>query len=353
MIARTLAPRSRASRIAARVSAVSPGLGDADHQDSVADDRVAVAVLGGDVHLDRDPRPLLDRVAADQTRVVGGAAGDDHDPLHVAQEGVVDLELGEVDPLVARQPAGDRFGDGVGLFVDLLQHEGLVAVLLGRGLVPGDLLRLALDRVAVGVGDADPGGVDRDDLVVLDRDREAGLGEEGGDRRGEEALAVADAGDQRALLAGADQQPGLVGVHGDEGVVAAQLGEGGADGGGEVAVVVARDQVGDDLGVGFGAELLPFVLEPAAQLGVVLDDPVEDDVDAIGAVAVGVRVLLGDPAVGRPAGVGDAGRRRRCGDRDPASALGSSIAARRLARLPTARTLSTWPSSITETPAES
>ena len=30
-----------------------------------------------------------------------------------------------------------------------------------------------------------------------------------------------------------------------------------------------------------------------------------------------------------------------------------SIAARRLARLPTARTLSTWPSSITETPAES
>ena len=31
----------------------------------------------------------------------------------------------------------------------------------------------------------------------------------------------------------------------------------------------------------------------------------------------------------------------------------SSIAARRLARLPTARTLSTWPSSITETPAES
>ena len=31
----------------------------------------------------------------------------------------------------------------------------------------------------------------------------------------------------------------------------------------------------------------------------------------------------------------------------------SSIAARRLARLPTARTLSTRPSSITETPAES
>ena len=60
--------------------------------------------------------------------------------------------------------------------------------------------------------------------------RFAGLGEEGWDRRSEEALPLADAGDQRALLARADQQAGLVGVHGDEGVVAAQLSEGGADG---------------------------------------------------------------------------------------------------------------------------
>ena len=214
--------------------------------------------------------------------MVGGAAGDDHDPPQAAQEVVVELDLGEVDALVAGQAVGDRFGDRVGLFVDLLQHEGLVAALLGGGLVPVDLLGRALDRVALGVGDRHPGGVDRDDLVVLDRHRPPRLGEEGGDRRGEEALALADAGDQRALLARPDQQVGAVGVHGDEGVVAAQLGEGGADRGGQVAVVVAGDQVGDHLGVGFGAELLPFGLEPGAQLGVVLDDPVEDDVDPVG-----------------------------------------------------------------------
>ena len=46
---------------------------------------------------------------------------------------------------------------------------------------------------------------------------------------------------------------GLVGAHRDEGVVAAQLGVGGADGLDQVAVVVAGDQVGDDLGVGLGA----------------------------------------------------------------------------------------------------
>ena len=148
-----------------------------------------------------------------------------------------------------------------------------------------------------------------------------GLGEEGWDRRGEEGLVLADADDQRALLAGADQQVRPVGVHGDEGVVPAQLGEGGADGGGEVAVVVGGDQVGDDLGVGFGGERLALGLEALAQLRVVLDDPVENDVDAIGAVAVGVGVLLGHPAVRRPAGVGDSGGRGLGGDGDPATAL--------------------------------
>ena len=54
-------------------------LGDADDEIVGADDRIAVAVLGGDVHLDRHPRPLLDRVTADQAGVVGGAAGDDDD----------------------------------------------------------------------------------------------------------------------------------------------------------------------------------------------------------------------------------------------------------------------------------
>ena len=133
--------------------------------------------------------------------------------------------------------------------------------------------------------------------------------------------------------------------------MAAQLGVGGADGGGEVAVVVGGDQVGDDLGVGLGGELLALGLQPLAQAGVVLDDPVEDDVDLAGAVVVRVGVLLGDAAVGRPAGVGDAG----VGGRQGAGAVGGALAtaARRLARLPTAWTLSTSPSSITERPAES
>ncbi len=58
-------------------------LRDPEHEVAGPDDRVAVAVLRGDVHLDGQPRPLFDRVASDEARVVGGAAGDDHDPSHV------------------------------------------------------------------------------------------------------------------------------------------------------------------------------------------------------------------------------------------------------------------------------
>ena len=108
----------------------------------------------------------------------------------------------------------------------------------------------------------------------------------------------------------------MIGVHGDEGVVAAEIGEGGADGEGQVALVVTLDQVGDDLGVGLGAELVPVGEQVAAQLGVVLDDAVENDVDPPDLIAVRVGVLLGDATVGGPAGMGEADRRLGLGDGD-------------------------------------
>ena len=90
-LARQAHRRQRVGRLA--------GLRDADDEVAGADHRVAVAVLRGDVHLDRDPRPLLDRVAADQAGVVGGAAGDDRRcRSDVAQDVVVErARLVEVD----------------------------------------------------------------------------------------------------------------------------------------------------------------------------------------------------------------------------------------------------------------
>ena len=66
--------------------------------------------------------------------------------LDVAQDRLVERALVvEVDAVVAQRAVGDRLGDGVGLLVDLLEHERLVAALLGGLLVPVDLRDLALE----------------------------------------------------------------------------------------------------------------------------------------------------------------------------------------------------------------
>ena len=95
---------------------------------------------------------------------------------------------------------------------------------------------------------------------------------------------------ERALLAGADEHARLVGGHRDERVVAAQVVVGEAHGLDQVALEVVGDQVGHHLGVGLGGEVGALGPELLAQLGPVLDDPVEHDVDALGVVGVRVRV---------------------------------------------------------------
>ena len=65
-------------------------------------------------------------------------------------------------------------------------------------------------------------------------------------------------------------------------------------------------EVRDHLGVRLGHEHVARGLQPRLQGEVVLDDAVVDHDDAPGGVLVGVGVLLGGPAVGRPARVADA-----------------------------------------------
>ena len=70
------------------------------------------------------------------------------------------------------------------------------------------------------------------------------------------------------------------------------------------------EEVGDDLGVGLGAEAVASATELLSEGVVVLDAAVVDDGDAAGAVEVGVRVELGGSADGGPTGVTDADARR-------------------------------------------
>ena len=55
-----------------------------------------------------------------------------------------------------------------------------------------------------------------DDLVLAELEGLAGVLDEGGDVGAEEVLAVAEADDERGVAAGADDDAGLVGVHGEQ-----------------------------------------------------------------------------------------------------------------------------------------
>ena len=99
----------------------------------------------------------------------------------------------------------------------------------------------------------------------------------------------------------------------------------------------------------------PSSVQALLQRHVVLDDAVDDDVDAVGGVVVRVGVLLGHAPVRGPARVPDAGGGAVRGRGHAAVAVGAraSTACAARSRLPTARTDSIWPSAITEMPAES
>ena len=76
----------------------------------------------------------------------------------------------------------------------------------------------------------------------------------------------------------------------------------------QVALVERADELRDRLGVGLRREALAAGLEGFAQRPVILDDPVEHDLDAPARVLVRMRVVLAHAAVRRPAGVPDARR---------------------------------------------
>ncbi len=294
------------------------GLADDDDQGGAVQDRVAVAELAGQLDLDRDAGPVLDGVLGDQAGVVGGAAGDDEDLVDVAQLLVGEPDLVEHQLAAAAQPAEQGVGDRLRLLGDLLEHEPVVAALLGGSGVPVDPVGLRLGRRAVEAGHGHAAfAVDLDDLVLTELAGLAGVRDEGGDVRAEEVLTVADADHQRAVAPRGDEGVRLVGVRRDQGERAVQPSADDAHRLGEPArprrerVVRGGEEVRGHLGVGLGGELDAGVLELRAQGGEVLDDPVVDHGDAAVAGHVRVGVAVGRSAVRRPAGVPDAERALR------------------------------------------
>ena len=202
------------------------------------------------------------------------------------------------------------------LLEDLLEHEVLVAGLLGHDRIPRHPRALLRDRAAGVVGELDPGRRDDRHLLVAQEHDVARVAEDRRDVGRDEELAVAEADDDRRAVADGDDLVRIVGRDEHEREQPAHVQQRPPRRVLQPVVLhLALDEMRDDLRVGLGDERVPFLLELLLQIQIVLDDAVVDDDDAAGAVAMRVRVLLGRPAVGRPARVADAvvpvERRRR------------------------------------------
>ncbi len=185
-------------RVAHRLQRVGglTGLRDGHHERVPVEHRVAVTELTRQLDLHREAGPVLDGVLGDEPGVVGGAAGDDEDLVDVPQILVGHALLVEHDAPGLEVPA-QRVGERVRLLLDLLEHEVLVAALLGGGEVPVDRERFALGGLPVEVRDPVAVAVDHHELVLAEFDGLAGVLDEGRDVGRDERLPVTDTDHQR------------------------------------------------------------------------------------------------------------------------------------------------------------
>ncbi len=281
------------------------GLRDEHRQAPFGHGGAAVAELGRDIDLHRNPGQGLEPVFRHQAGVIGRAAGNQGEFRRLRR---VEGKVGQGDRTFSRIDEGmKRIADDLGLFVDFLEHEVLIPALADD--VAGKLRfpDLAGGFMAVPAMDGDAGRADHRPVAVF---QVHDPGRQRRQRQGVGAqvhLAVADADGQRAALARRDHQIVLAGEYNAERERPFEAVERRLRRLGRAFAPFQSEgnQVHHHLGVRIRRELAPGGGQLVAQDLVVLDDAVVDHGDAFGRVGVGV--LLVGHAVGGPPGMADAG----------------------------------------------
>ena len=186
----------------------------------------------------------------------------------------------------------------------------LVAALLGGLDRPVDARDRPLLHDPREVGHAHRVRVQVRHVPLLEEDDPTGMAEHRGDIGREQVLALAEADDEGHVVARPDEPVGLAPVEDRDGIGAVRLAQRGPQRVRDVARVRLLHEMGEHLGVGLRAEPVAPREEPVAEVPEVLDDAVVDDRDRARAVGVGVGVEVVRAAVRRPAGMGEADRRR-------------------------------------------
>ena len=165
-----------------------------------------------------------------------------------------------------------------------------------------------LDRLAVPVADGDALARQHRPVAVLEIGDGVGEGRKRDGIRADEHLAVAIADGERAALARDDHEIVIAGEDHGESERALEPPERVEHRVHRIVagLELARDEMGDDLGVGVGGEHRAFRRELGLELAEILDDAVMHDRHEVGHMRVGVG--LDRLAMRRPARVADTGR---------------------------------------------
>ncbi len=244
---------------------------------------------------------MLDEVTRNRCGVVARATRNDVYVLNSFE----DVRRRGAERRLEQPAVGNTLLQGIGdrarLLVNLFQHEVAVLPLLGR---IGGQLALAngpLDGVAVFVDDPDRLAPDLGDVALFEEHESPCDRQQRSDIGSYEVLLDAQADDDRATFTGQDETFRIVLTDNGQGIGAFELGHCRAHCLEQIfdRCLVKVDSVGNNLGVGFGSELIAETLQLVAKLLVILDDAVVDDRETV-AGDVRVSVAFARDTVGCP-----------------------------------------------------
>ena len=285
------------------------GLADDDYEAVRIEDRVSVTELGRELDTHRDPGEALHHVLCHDTDMVGRAAGDDVDLRNLLDLLITEADGGQIDVTILYD-GSDRITDSLRLLIDLLHHEMLEAALFCRLRIHLDLDELLFDRLLIEIEELCLSGGELRDLGIVDVVHVLAVLENRRYIGGDIGLALFDADDHRCVLPGDVDLPRAVHEHEFEGIGAADPHHcpcDRVDRSLSVLFIVVVHEVDGDLGIGLAVELIALLQELILDFLEVFDDAVVNRDHLMMKAHMRVGVGLGWLAMGRPAGVADAG----------------------------------------------
>ena len=278
-------------------------LADGHGQGSLAGKQAGIAVFAGNVRRAFHPRQPGQIFRAHAARMVGRAAGDEINPLRRA---------GQQLPQSVPAPIGGQGArHGLGLLADFLEHEMGVAALFRRRRIPIHMIGRGRAPAAQRVVHPRALPPQHGDFLILQDNHIPGVGQDGGNIRGQIHFALAHADHQRPAQTHAINGVRLVFADHRQGVAALHAAHGLLHGLEHIALIQAVQQVRHHLGIRLADKLAALLQQMTAQLHVIFNDAVMHHRQRALHIHMRVRVQVAGLAVGGPAGVADAEAARK------------------------------------------